>query len=125
MSSMGGHSVNYQKTTSFDQIVMGKKGHVTQATLAPGTVVMNNSAGIISITSALTLAADAEIVLTLTNSTITVDSMVMVSVNEYGGDSFFNVSADNVAVGTCSIVVSNAGGAASTAVPLKINVLVL
>ena len=107
-------------------IIHTNRGAVTQGTNATTAVTLNTTSGIIT-TYAATLAANAEVQFTLTNSTIQADSLVLVSMNDMNTDanSHILVTTNTIASGSCIINLFNCGSGTATATACHIHFLVI
>lgn len=104
--------------------IAGDGGAVTQATDRTTTVVLNKQSGAIT-TQATSLAAGAEVEFTVTNSTVAINDVVVLSVRsgQTATTSFAYVSA--VAAGSFKITLSNLAAATADTGAMIINFVVL
>jgi len=113
MSSQFGQLPVYQGAVSSDGLV-AYKTPVTQLTSITTGVTANGSAGVITTVSADT-GAGAASAITLTNSSIKADSIVLAQVIDYAGTFGTGlpvVAVDAIAAGSCDIVLMNPDAAA-------------
>ena len=113
MSSQFGQLPVYQGAVSSDGLVVYKTP-ITQLTSITTGVTANGSAGVITTVSADT-GAGAASAITLTNSSIKADSIVLAQVIDYAGTFGTGlpvVAVDAIAAGSCDIVLMNPDAAA-------------
>lgn len=105
-----------------------RKEHVGQATSNTTAVTLNALTGVIS-TQAADAAAGVSASFTLNDSKIQADSIIQVAIIDYAGAYTTNglpiVAVDNIAAGSCDIVVSNAHSSAALSGVLKISFVVM
>lgn len=89
--------------------ITGAGGAVTQLTSKSTGVTLNKATGVITMHAA-TLNAATSVGFTLTNSTIGVDDVVVVSIRSGGTVDSYAVTVDTVAAGSCRIQVRNISG---------------
>ena len=91
---------------------------------ATGTVTASGFAGIIT-TGTMTNTAGNNFVITVTNTKVLSSSVVMLTIQDYGGAGSWCLSADDVADGSFKITVHNAHASAAFNAAFKIGYLVL
>lgn len=101
----------------------GKGGAVTQLTSKSTGVTLNTICGTITMNGAA-LAAGAEVSFTMTNSTITLNDLVIVNVGSGAAGGTYSIDVTDVAAGSCRITVSNtSAGSLSEAIVLNFAVI--
>jgi len=113
-------------TAAAKGIIHTNRGAVTQGISATTAVTLNTTSGIIT-TYAATLAANAEIQFTLTNSTIQADSLILVSMNDMNtyANSHILVTTNTIAGGSCIVNLFNCGSGTASATACHIHFLVI
>ena len=114
MTSNFGKLPVYQGAVSSDGLVVNKT-YITQGTSLATGVTANGSAGVITTYSTTDTGAGAASAITLTNSSIKADSIVLAQVIDYAGTFGTGlpvVAVDAIAAGSCDIVLMNPDAAA-------------
>jgi hypothetical protein len=99
-------------------------GTVTQITSASTGVTLNKPCGQI-VTVALTTAAGAETIFTVTNSFVTAKDVPVVSISTYAGAGTPIVATKNTTTGAFDIVITNLHASAALDALLTLNFVVL
>lgn len=100
----------------------GAGGTVTQATDKSTTVVLNKISGNVITTNA-SLAANATVSFTLTNSTIAAADVIVVSVKSGASTGLYRAAVTAVAAGSCQISITNFGSTAGEVVTINFAVI--
>jgi len=99
-------------------------GGVTQATSRTTGVTLNKTAGRVTLFSASVTANTSES-FTLTNSTIDVNSIVIVNISSAATADTYWVQVDDIAAGSCRIQIHNHTGSGSPSEAVELNFLVM
>lgn len=133
LGAVTGDTLVYNATTkkwtpggdaTFDSVTI-TKGTVTQITSITTAVATNATAGVIT-TVASTLAAEGKAVFTLTNTSILATSVVLTNIHNYdaGAAGIPQVTVDDVAAGSCVIVLRNVHSTDALDDPVEISFVV-